>query len=160
MPPGAASPVSAPAPPRPVSARRPAGATAVALAAVAAAWAGGCTTPAAERDAVTAAALDFARHAESAAQAESAAAACRLLAPATREALARDPGPSCEAGLTDAALPAPGRVRTTDVYGHQGRVVLEHDTYFATWFPDGWRIRAAGCVPRPERPYDCRVTGD
>ncbi|WP_411574972.1 hypothetical protein [Streptomyces fradiae] len=51
-------------------------------------------------------------------------------------------------------------MRTTDVYGHQGRVVLEHDPYFVTWFPDGWKVRAAGCVPRPERPYDCRVAGD
>ncbi|MFV2121545.1 hypothetical protein ACE14D_25170, partial [Streptomyces sp. Act-28] len=83
-----------------------------------------------------------------------------LLAPATREALARDPGPSCETGLSDAALPVPGRIRTTDVYGHQARVVMEHDTYFVTRFPDGWKVRAAGCSPRPERPYDCRVKGD
>lgn len=113
----------------------------------------GCSTLEAERDAVTGAALRFARHAEGAGH----AAACRLLAPATREALAQDPGPSCEAGLSDAALPAPGRVRTTDVYGHQARVVLDHDTYFVTRFPDGWKVRAAGCAPRPERPYDCRV---
>ncbi|NKY15087.1 hypothetical protein [Streptomyces somaliensis] len=116
----------------------------------------GCSVSGAERTAVTAAALRFAAHTAGAGH----TAACRLLAPATREALARDPGPSCEAGLLDAALPAPGRVRTTDVYGHQARVVLDRDTYFATRFPDGWRIRAAGCAPRPERPYDCRVKED
>lgn len=116
----------------------------------------GCSVSGAERTAVTATALRFASHTGDAGH----AAACRLLAPATREALARDPGPSCEAGLSGAALPAPGRVRTIDVYGHQARVVLERDTYFATRFPGGWRIRAAGCAPRPERPYDCRVKGD
>ncbi|MEU3449829.1 hypothetical protein AB0H29_21805 [Streptomyces thermolilacinus] len=135
--------------------RRPAVLAFVAVA-TATATATGCSTPGAERDAVTAAALRFAHHAESSGH----TAACRLLAPATREALARDPGPSCEAGLADAALPAPGRVRGTDVYGHQARVVLEHDTYFVTRFQDGWKVRAAGCVPRPERPYDCRVKGD
>lgn len=135
--------------------RRPAVLT-IAAAATAAAALAGCATPEAERDAVDAAALRFARLAERSDH----AAACRLLAPPTREALAQEPGPSCEAGLGEAALPAPGRIRTTDVYGHQARVVLEHDTYFVTWFPDGWKVRAAGCTPRPERPYDCRVKGD
>ncbi|MCP9956289.1 MULTISPECIES: hypothetical protein [Streptomyces] len=116
----------------------------------------GCSAPEAERTAVAAVAVRFAGHTAGAGR----AAACGLLAPATREALARDPGPSCEAGLRDAALPAPGRIRTTDVYGHQARVVLERDTYFATRFPGGWKIRAAGCAPRPDRPYDCRVKGD
>ncbi|MFJ8696055.1 hypothetical protein [Streptomyces roseolilacinus] len=116
----------------------------------------GCSASDAERTAVTAAALRSAGHAEAARS----AAARRLLAPATREALTRDPGPSCEPGVSHGALPAPGRIRATDAYGRRARVVLEHDTYFVTRFPDGWKVRAADCTPRPERPYDCRVKGD
>jgi hypothetical protein len=38
-------------------------------------------------------------------------------------------------------------------------VVLERDTVFLSRFPTGWKVTAAGCVPRPGRPYQCAVKG-
>jgi hypothetical protein len=46
-----------------------------------------------------------------------------------------------------------------DVYGRQARAVLASDTLFLSQFSDGWKIVAAGCEPRPGRPYQCSVKG-
>jgi hypothetical protein len=56
-------------------------------------------------------------------------------------------------------LPAAGEVTGTDVYGQWAQVRLTGDTVFLAVFPDGWRVVAAGCTPRPERPYDCVLKG-
>ncbi|MEV7180696.1 hypothetical protein [Kitasatospora sp. NPDC093679] len=45
------------------------------------------------------------------------------------------------------------------MFGQQARAVLEGDTVFLSAFPDGWKITAAGCEPRPEMPYRCDVKG-
>ena len=34
-----------------------------------------------------------------------------------------------------------------------------HDTVFLAHFPTGWKITAAGCRPRPQRPYQCEIKG-
>ncbi|QGV76969.1 hypothetical protein [Streptomyces ficellus] len=115
----------------------------------------GCSVPPEEIRAVSAAATAFAAETVAA----DTAGACRYLAPGTREELAQDPGPTCATGLADADLPNPGSVRTTDVYGRQARVELDQDTYFLTSFPDGWKVNAAGCTPRPRQPYRCLVKG-
>lgn len=87
--------------------------------------------------------------------------ACEALAPGTREELERD-GP-CPAVL--AAVPGPeitvtGDPLVTDVYGGQARVVFaEYGVYLAS-FPDGWKVTAAGCTPRPGRPAQCAVQGN
>lgn len=116
----------------------------------------GCSVPQDRAQAVTTAAEVFARHAAD----RDASAACALLAPTVREALAADPGPTCAAGLTEADLPLAGHVRATHVYGRMAQVVLDGDTYFLASFPDGWLVTAAGCTPRTERPYACDVKGE
>jgi len=56
-------------------------------------------------------------------------------------------------------VPEPGSVTHVDVYGQWARVVLSDDTVFLAAFPGGWRVVAAGCQSRGERPYDCTVQG-
>lgn len=56
-------------------------------------------------------------------------------------------------------MPADGRVRHVDVYGNQARAVLAADTLFLSRFPDGWKVTAAGCEERPDKPYQCEIKG-
>lgn len=84
---------------------------------------------------------------------------CAALAPSTREELERSAKSRCGQAIGEEDLPAAGAVRRVDVYGDQARVVLEHDTVFLARFPTGWKVTAAGCVPRPQRPYQCEIQG-
>lgn len=87
------------------------------------------------------------------------AAACALLAPDTVSALEQSAGAPCAEAILDEDLPAPAGVRRVDVYGQWARVVLAADTEFLAAFPGGWRVVAAGCQSRGERPYDCVLQG-
>jgi hypothetical protein len=83
-----------------------------------------------------------------------------LLAPETRRELERSVGLPCDHALRHEQVPTDGgQVRTVDVYGDQARVVFAGDTVFLASFSAGWRITAAGCVSRGDRPYDCVVRG-
>ncbi|GAA3387025.1 hypothetical protein [Streptomyces roseoviridis] len=88
---------------------------------------------------------------------------CAALAPATREELEQSAESRCGQAIGRAIgereLSAAGAVRTVDVYGDQARVVLEGDTLFLAHFPTGWKVTAAGCRPRPQRPYACEIKG-
>ncbi|MFB7512634.1 hypothetical protein [Streptomyces sp. NPDC056144] len=95
---------------------------------------------------------------EEALRASDALRACAALAPGTREELESDgPCPAALAGL-DLAADAGSPLRT-EVYGKQARVAFEDDLVFLASFPEGWKVTAAGCTPRPERPADCEVEG-
>ncbi|MGA4845294.1 hypothetical protein ACOBQB_03065 [Streptomyces sp. G5(2025)] len=39
------------------------------------------------------------------------------------------------------------------MYERQAHVVTDRDTLFLPSFPGGWKVTAAGCTPRPEKPY-------
>ncbi|MDI6101012.1 hypothetical protein QLQ12_20575 [Actinoplanes sp. NEAU-A12] len=82
-------------------------------------------------------------------------AACGALAPETE---ARIDAP-CAESILDEALPAPSATADARVYGQRALVKFDADTVFLAVFPDGWRVVAAGCTPRGERPYDCAVQG-
>ncbi|GIJ44535.1 hypothetical protein Val02_14210 [Virgisporangium aliadipatigenens] len=88
------------------------------------------------------------------------AAACAALAPDTRESVERSAGEPCAAAVTDAGLPPPAPVREVRVHGQWAQVVTGNDTVFLGAFGSGWRVVAAGCRSRGERPYDCVVAGD
>ncbi|WP_239143195.1 hypothetical protein [Actinoplanes philippinensis] len=82
-------------------------------------------------------------------------AACDALAPETE----RQIDAPCARTIVDEALTAPSDQADSQVYGQRALVRFTGDTVFLAVFPDGWRVVAAGCVPRGERPYDCAVQG-
>ncbi|MGW6390275.1 hypothetical protein ACWFR1_07155 [Streptomyces sp. NPDC055103] len=89
--------------------------------------------------------------------------ACEALAPGTREEVETD-GP-CPTALATALGEAPadapaGDPLVVDVYGQQARVVFEEYSVYRASFPDGWKVTAAGCTPRPGRPASCPVRGN
>lgn len=95
--------------------------------------------------------------------------ACALLAPVTVESLEDDTGEPCADGvlegevgetLTARATDATTRAtRATRVAGRQAQATLADDVVFLTVSGDRWLITAAGCDPRPHRPYDCVLEG-
>jgi hypothetical protein len=88
------------------------------------------------------------------------ATACDLLAPRTAAEVADSEGKSCPDAILQEHLPAPGRTRSTQVFGQWAQVRMDGDTLFLAVFPDGWRVVAAGCTPRREdEPYNCAVQG-
>ncbi|MFI7370870.1 hypothetical protein ACIBSW_12315 [Actinoplanes sp. NPDC049668] len=97
------------------------------------------------------------KHLSTALTAGDGAAVCAILAPDTRLAVAESTGTSCPEAISDQGLTPPGAIRAVDVYGQWARVVTEHDTVFLAAFGAGWKVVAAGCRSRGERPYDCRV---
>ena len=87
------------------------------------------------------------------------AAACAALAPDTAAELEKSAEKPCAAAVLEEDLPAPAEVISADVYGQRAQVVLADDTVFLAMFPGGWRVVAAGCSPRADRPYDCTIQG-
>ena len=82
-------------------------------------------------------------------------AACGALAPETEAEI----DAPCEESILSEALSAPSPVADSRVYGQSALVRFEGDAVFLAVFRDGWRVVAAGCAPRGERPYDCRIQG-
>ena len=95
----------------------------------------------------------------SAVQAKDGAAACAVLAPDTAAEVAQSGDKPCPEAILDEDLPEPGGVTATEVYGQWAQVRLTGDTVFLGAFSGGWRVVAAGCTSRGDRPYDCRVQG-
>jgi hypothetical protein len=105
------------------------------------------------------AAADVATRLLSAIQSKDGAAACALLAPDTASEVEQSGGKPCAEAILDEDLPQPGAVTSTAVYGQWAQVRIGDDTAFLAAFPGGWRVVAAGCQSRGDRPYDCEVQG-
>jgi hypothetical protein len=93
------------------------------------------------------------------------AAACGLLAPVTVETLESDASAPCVEAVLDGHVGETLTARTgampgsASVAGRQAQVVLTADVVFLTVSGTSWRIVAAGCDPRADRPYDCALEG-
>jgi hypothetical protein len=84
-------------------------------------------------------------------------AACSRLSVRVAEELAQSAGAPCEQAVLAADVPDAAQVRDVQVWGGRGLVVLDHDVVFVAEFDSGWRVTAAGCSARKDRPYDCAV---
>jgi hypothetical protein len=77
--------------------------------------------------------------------------------------VAQEAGKACADAIGDEDLPDPGDVTGVDIDGQWAKVAMTADggdgTVFLAMFPGGWRVAAAGCRSRGERPYDCAVQG-
>ena len=115
----------------------------------------GCTGVGERGDAAASVALRML----TAVQNDDGAAACGTLAPDTLAELEESAGRPCAEAILDEDLPQPGEVQESQVFGQWAQVRLTGDTVFLGVFPGGWRVVAAGCTPRGERPYDCELQG-
>lgn len=86
-------------------------------------------------------------------------AACALLAPGTLDEVEGTSGTSCAEAVTDQDLGEPGPATAVAVYGQWAKVQLGDQAVFLAMFPGGWRVVAAGCRPRGERPFACELDG-
>ncbi|MCG7285207.1 hypothetical protein MHY85_04355 [Cellulomonas sp. ACRRI] len=91
-------------------------------------------------------------------------AACALLAASVAQTVAADAEAPCAQALSEgpvaddlAERAADARPEETRVAGRQAQVRLGSDTVFLARSGAGWVVTAAGCDPRPDRPYDCEV---
>ncbi|TCC44866.1 hypothetical protein E0H73_45100 [Kribbella pittospori] len=86
-------------------------------------------------------------------------AACNLLAPQTVQEVEQSERAPCRSVILGEDIPTAGEVTELQQYGTQAQVQLRGDTAFLAEFDDGWRIIAAACTARGDRPYDCKLTG-
>lgn len=83
-------------------------------------------------------------------------AACGWLSEPTRSRLETNSRATCPEALAGLALPA-GPVASIEVWGGNAQARLGEGVVFLAEFSAGWRVVAAGCQARPDRPYDCAV---
>lgn len=86
--------------------------------------------------------------------------ACALLTPATRTDLADDAGGSCSAALRRSGVKQAGAAIETKTYGRAALVTTATTATFLARSGTTWAIRAAGCTPVVDGPFDCTVGGD
>ena len=120
--------------------------------AVLAAFAGGCGTDpsaAAARRSVQAFYGALGRH--------DGAAACRRLSDDARSSLESSEKKPCKEAVFSLGLsPSPVLKVRVDATSAQARLA-GGEAVFLDQFPDGWRISAVGCKPKPKQPYDCQL---
>lgn len=122
--------------------------TIVALAATA-----GCSAGP-HRDVVSGAAVSFV----TALERGNGAAACGLLTPSARQSAPGATDTTCAQAVT--TIDEHGAtVTAVQVWGDAAQVRVGGDVVFLRRISGAWLVSAAGCEPRPKRPYDCAVRG-
>lgn len=86
--------------------------------------------------------------------------ACGLLIPTAIEALEEGKPGSCAEKLAELKLSKASSIVDSRAFGRNAQVELDTDTVFLTVSGGTWKVMAAGCTPRGERPYDCEVEGN
>ncbi len=87
------------------------------------------------------------------------AGACELLTPAAVAELEDSSGQPCDSALESLEVPAGGAVVQVGAWGRAAIAEMEQDTLFLARTGESWAVRAAGCTPVADAPYDCTVTG-
>lgn len=85
--------------------------------------------------------------------------ACDDLAPGTADVLQRDAGAGCAQAVLDEDIPDASTVLDAQAFGQVAQVVMSGDVVFLAAFGDEWRVTAAGCSPRDNKPYYCSIDG-
>jgi hypothetical protein len=85
--------------------------------------------------------------------------ACELLTPAAVSELESTTGQPCDTALESLEVPAGGAVVSVEAWGRAAIAEMEQDTLFLARTGESWAVRAAGCTPAPDAPFDCAVTG-
>lgn len=111
------------------------------------------------------AARDAARDFYQALAAQDGTSACELLATRTRSEVEQATQTSCDAGLLSEDLPQVADPDEVSVFGTMAQVRFRSpaggpgETTFLSRYADGWRVTAAGCIPRGDQTaYDCQVS--
>jgi hypothetical protein len=131
-------------------------ATTVALLALTGCSAGGSTRSSAETTAT--------RFSQAIADGDGAG-ACALLVRDARQAVEDRTRTSCERGVLRLDLPRPAAPASASasasarVYGRAAIVDDGRDILFLARSGDTWLVRAAGCTPEKDAPYDCTLDG-
>ncbi|GAA4267772.1 hypothetical protein [Frondihabitans peucedani] len=87
-------------------------------------------------------------------------AACRLLTPPTKADVEKQSGRSCASSLPSLGLPEQGPSESTRVYGRAALVTATGASVFLARSGDTWAVRAAGCTPKAEGPFECALGGE
>jgi hypothetical protein len=87
------------------------------------------------------------------------AAACDLLTPVAAEDVESRSGESCPDAFQGLGIPSASRIKLTEAWGRAAIVEFDGDTLFLTRTGESWAVRAAGCSPVADAPYDCIVEG-
>ena len=93
--------------------------------------------------------------------------ACVLLVPDAREAVETTTRAGCAEGVLRLGLGdrqrstsgSTGGTTSARVYGRAAIVEQARDTLFLARSGDTWLVRAAGCTPVDDAPYDCTLDG-
>jgi len=85
--------------------------------------------------------------------------ACSVLAPETMQELEQTGGAPCDQAVLGQDLPDAQTVQVSQAFGHGAQVLMDADVVFLALFDGQWKITAAGCHSRGDRPYDCDVKG-
>lgn len=87
------------------------------------------------------------------------AGACELLNAAAEEDVESQTGMSCSDGVLELDLTGASDVQSTDVYGRSALVRSTTDSIFLTVVGSAWKIRAVGCAPVTDAPFECTIEG-
>ena len=86
--------------------------------------------------------------------------ACSVLAPETVHELEQTAGSSCDEAVLDQDLPDAQTAQVSEAFGHGAQVLMDGDVVFLSLFDGQWKVTAAGCQSRGDRPYDCDLKGN
>jgi len=89
------------------------------------------------------------------------AGACALLTRDAREDVETVSGVACATGIGRLRLAVPSAVAPDDtrVHGRAAMVDRDGSALFLARSGSTWLVRAAGCTPETDAPYDCTVDG-